>query len=792
MRQHALRMRVINLFAVAVLLSVVSSANGSDDAQLSAKVERVFSRMSEADKVAELQGIRPNELMVAGRLSLAKCRELIPHGIGHLCQFASSVKMPPTEIRDFVRGLQHWLMTETPARLPAFFHDEALTGFPSLGATTFPQGIGMGCTWDPDLTEEKARFTAETFRAAGATFALSPMLDLCRNASWPRLEESFGEDPYLTSAMGLAFVKGLQGNDLRTGIAATCKHFAGYGGVNTNRQEFIAEILMPHEVAIKLGGAQSVMPGYHSDNGIPCIANHDLLTGILRGQLGFDGLIISDYGAVNSAGPSGTGVEKENTAAKCINAGADVELCQGLCFPLLPAAVKDGKVSQKTLDDAVRHSLMLKARIGLLDDEIQIGKDGPLDFDPPAHRRLAYQAACESLVLLKNNGILPLKNNVKKIALVGPNAGSFQALLGDYTYQSLSAFWWGIQTDPEKPKLVTLLEGLKSRVGGGITILHERGCDWSEPLESKLDTTAPGDPRLLTDFRQNMARIKRLAHAGLPEANLSKALQFAAESDVVIAAMGENVYLCGEGRDRKGIRLPGEQEAFVQRLLDTGKPVILVLFGGRQQVIDTLEPRCAAVVQAWFPGEEGGNAVADLLLGRINPSGKLCVSYPKSDENRFMCYNEGYRVDDLPMYPFGYGLSYTRYAYRDLRLPSVAQTSDEWLTVSFKVKNAGQKAGTEIVQLYVSPQGRSQPGKPIQLKAFRRVELGKGKERLVTFKISPQQLAYFSDGNWVIEPGKYEIMVAASSVDVRLKGTIELTGEKRTMKSRSIYFADQR
>jgi beta-glucosidase len=592
--------------------------------------------------------------------------------------------------------------------------------------------------------------------------------------------------------MGLAFVKGLQGHDLRTGIAATCKHFAGYGGVNTNRQEFIAEILMPHEVAIKLGGAQSVMPGYHSYDGIPCIANHDLLTGILRGQLGFDGLIISDYGAMNSAGPIGTGAEKENTAAKCLNAGAEVELCQGLCFPFLPAAVRDGKVSQKTLDDAVRHSLMLKARLGLLDDEIQIGKDGPLDFDPPAHRRLAYQAACESLVLLKNNGILPLKNNVKKIALVGPNAGSFQALLGDYTYQSLSAFWYGIQTDPEKPKLVTLLEGLKSRVGGGITILHERGCDWSEPLESKLDTTAPGDPRLLMDSSGKMAGIKRLVHAGLPEANLSKALQFAAESDVVIAAMGENVYLCGEGRDRKGIRLPGEQEAFVQRLLDTGKPVILVLFGGRPQVIDTLEPRCAAVVQAWFPGEEGGNAVADLLLGNINPSGKLCVSYPKSDENRFMCYNEGYRADDLPMYPFGYGLSYTRYAYRDLRLPSVAQTSDEWLTVSFKVKNAGQKAGTEIVQLYVSPQGRSQPGKPIQLKAFRRVELGKGKERLVTFKISPQQLAYFSDGNWVIEPGKYEIMVAASSVDVRLKGTIELTGEKRTMKSRSIYFADQR
>ena len=219
---------------------------------------------------------------------------------------------------------------------------------------------------------------------------------------------------------------------------------------------------------------------------------------------------------------------------------------------------------------------------------------------------------------------------------------------------------------------------------------------------------------------------------------------------------------------------------------------MLVLFGGRQQVIDTLEPRCAAIVEAWFPGEEGGNAVADLLLGNINPSGKLCVSYPKSDKNRYMCYNNGYEADDMPMYPFGYGLSYTRYEYRDLKLPTAPSTADDWITVSFKVKNVGDRRGTEIVQLYVSPKGLSVTGKPVQLKAFKRVELRGGEEQLVTFKLSPQQLAYFNSGSWAIEPGKYEITAAASSVDVRLKGAIELKGDKKTIKTRSVYLADQK
>jgi len=537
------------------------------------KVETLLEKMSDQDKLAQLMGIRPNDLMENGKLSLAKCKALIPHGIGHLCQYSSSLALPPDELRDLVRELQHYLMTQTPAGIPAIFHEEALTGCPSLGGTTFPQHIGIGCTWNPELAEQKTRFTAETMRKAGATQALSPMLDLCRSAHWARMEESLGEDAYLTSRLGLAFVKGLQGSNLRTGIAATSKHFAGYGLPNEDKKEFMEETLMPHEVVIKLGDVQSIMPGYHAYKGIRCAGNQELLADILRNQLGFSGLVVSDYGAVYGLVKGTNACDETDAAVKAINAGTDVELSKGKCFPFLPAAIQSGKVSPDTFDTAVRRVLTLKERVGLLDEHPEIGKDGHLDFDPPEHRQLAYEAACQSLVLLKNNGILPLGNGVRKIALVGPNAASCLSLLGDYTYQSLAAFWWNIPVNPESPKLVTLLDGLKYKVGGGVTLVHERGCDWSKPLEAKINTKDPGDSRL--------DKVKMMIFKDLPKADPEKALRIAAESDVIIAAMGENVYLCGEGRERDGIRLPGDQEEFVKKLLDTGKPVILVMFGGR-------------------------------------------------------------------------------------------------------------------------------------------------------------------------------------------------------------------
>lgn len=748
------------------------------------KVNLLMKKMSNEDKLAQLIGIRPNDLMENGVLSIEKCKHKIPYGIGHLCQFSSSLDMKPEKLRDLVRQIQHYLITQTPSRIPAIFHEEAITGFCTLGATTFPQQIGMSCTWNPEMLERNTKNTAINMRNGGATMALSPMLDVIKTAHWPRIEESFGEDYYLTGRMGVAFVNGLQGNGFETGMAATTKHFVGFGSSSIDEKELYEEYLFPHEAVIRLAGVKSVMPGYHQFHGGDySITNKNLLQDILRKNLNYDGLVISDYGAIGiAAGKVKTPETLKAAGIKAINAGADVELSRGDSFPYLLEAIKEGKVSQKTFDAAVKRELILKAKLGLLDKNPQFGKDGTLDMDTPEQRKLAYDAACQSMVLLKNNGILPLKKEIKKIALVGPNAATYQGLVGDYTYQAMSAFWWNIPINPNYPKLVTVFDGLKNKTTSDLTILHERGVDWSAPLEASIDTKTVGDDRL--------SKVKMMTLKDLLQPNLENALKIANESDVIIAVMGENFYLCGEGRERKGIRLPGEQEAFVQKLLATGKPVILVVFGGRPQVITELESKCAAIVQAWFPGEEGGNAVADLLLGNFNPSGKLTVSYPKTEEQKEISYNTGYSKDNMPLYPFGYGLSYTNYLYSNLNVPKSANITDEWITVTFKVKNTGSMDGTEITQLYLSPKGPKNNFKPIQLKGFKRVELKKGEEKLVSFKISPQQFAYYNNNLWEIAPGSYEIKAAASSTDIKLTGAIELKGSKITMPHRTVLFSE--
>ncbi|MGB5264418.1 MAG: glycoside hydrolase family 3 C-terminal domain-containing protein, partial [Lutimonas sp.] len=651
------------------------------------------------------------------------------------------------------------------------------------GATTFPQQIGMGCTWNPELITKNAASTTKNMRAAGATFALSPMLDISRTAHWNRIEESYGEDAYLTSVLGVAFVDGLQGNDFKTGIAATTKHFAGYGTGNNNKKELYEEYLMPHEAVIKVGGVKSVMPSYGKYRGLAVAANPIMLDQILRKEVGFDGLVVSDYGAINL-------IHKGHKQAKSImeagalalNAGIDIELDKGSAYPMLQEAMQQDLITQELLDASVKRSIIMKIKLGLLDKHPVFGLDGKLDFDPPENRKLAYEAASQSIVLLKNNGILPLKKDVKKIALLGPNAATVHCMLGDYTYQSMISFWHGKEFDPNNPKLVTLKEGLENKLGKTVAISHERGCDWSAPLESVVSTDGLGDDRL--------SRVKMIAIKGLPQPDLNNALKIAADSDVIIAAVGENIYLCGEGRDRKGIKLPGEQEAFVEKLLETGKPLILVIFGGRQQLVSKFEDRCEAIVQAWFPGEEGGNDIADILTGKVNPSAKLCVTYPRTESTAEINYKNGYSEENSPQYPFGFGLSYTSYEYSDLKLETQAALTDEFITVSFRVKNTGKMDGAEIVQLYVTPLDKTSTMKPIQLKGFQRVNLKSGEEKQIMIRISPEQLVQFKEDQWVMEGGIYEFKIGASSTDIRLKGSVVINGKPRFLPDgRNVFFS---
>lgn len=782
-------MKNINVFILiflcvqTVLLAQQNTNISFSNPQIDAQVDAIMADMTMDEKIAQLMGTRLRDIMTDGKFDLEKCQQHIPNGIGHFCQFSSGMELEPEALRDLVREVQDYLLTETRLKIPAIFHEEAITGFATLGATTFPQQIGIGCSWNPELVKNNTSSTAQNMRAAGATFALSPMLDLSRTAHWNRHQESYGEDAYLTSRMGVAFVNGLQGDDFKTGVAATVKHFAGYGTNNNDTKQLYEEYLMPHEACIKVAGAKSVMPSYGVYRALPVVANPIMLDQMLRKEVGFDGLVVSDYGSINMLHKKYKIAKDTMTAgALAINAGVDIELSSPVAYPKLPEAIKKGLVTEELINTAVRRSLTMKAKLGLLDESPAIGVDGDLDFDPPAFRKLAYDAACQSIVLLKNDGVLPIKNSVKKIALVGPNASTVHGLLGDYTYQGMRAFWKQAAFDINNPKLVTVKEGLENRLAKDVVLKHERGCDWSAALEAQIDTKSFGDSRI--------EKLKLLTISGLPQPNFKNAIDIANESDVIIAAMGENLYLNGEGRWRKGIRLPGEQEAFVKKLIATGKPVVLVLLSGRQQVIADIEDQCAAIVQAWFPGEEAGNAIADILLGNINPSGKLCVTYPRTEEKVEINYQNGYATDKQPQYPFGYGLSYTQYEYTDIKIKSKTKITKESFDITCTIKNTGARKGTEVVQLYVSPTSANATLKPIMLKGFQRVTLAAGQEKEITFKVSPQQLAQYKNNQWLIESDVYEFKIGASSTDIRLSGTIDITGDDLLLPSgRQVFFS---
>ncbi|WP_075590061.1 glycoside hydrolase family 3 N-terminal domain-containing protein [Labilibacter marinus] len=781
MKNHLLILMVV--FACNLVIHAQKTVNKPySSPEIDAKVEALMADMTLDEKLAQIMGTRIRDIMEDGKISIEKCREHIPHGIGHFCQFSSGQELEPEDLRDLVREIQHYLMTDTRLKIPAIFHEEAITGFATLGATTFPQQIGVGCTWNPELVEKNTNSSAQNMRAAGATFALSPMLDLSRTAHFNRHQESYGEDAYLTSRMGVAFVKGLQGDDFRTGVAATVKHFAGYGTKNNNSKMLYEEYLMPHEACFKIAGAKSVMPSYGVYKALPVAASPTMLDQVLRRDAGFDGLVVSDYGAISMIYKKYK-VAKDSTmaAALALNAGMDVELSSPTMFPKLKEALKQGVVTEELIDGAVKRSLIMKAKLGLLDETPVIGKDGDLDFDPPAFRKLAYETACQSIVLLENDGILPLKDDVKRIAIVGPNAATVHGLLGDYTYQGMRAFWKQTEFDKNNPKLVTVLEGLKNRVSKDVEILHERGCDWSAPLEAQIDKSGFGDSRI--------EKLKLMTIQGLPQPNLETALKISKESDVIIAVMGENLSLNGEGRWRKGIRLPGEQEAFVEKLIETGKPVVLIMLSGRQQVISDFSDKCAAVVQAWFPGEEGGNAVADVLLGNVNPSGKLCVSYPRTEEKVEINYQDGSN-EELVQYPFGYGMSYTNYIYSDIKMPAKVKIGADRFTISCKISNSGTMDGTEVVQLYVSPKNANTSMKPILLKGFQRVQLKAGESKNIKFNVSPQQLVEYKNGQWLIEAGDYAFKIGASCTDIRLTGDVILKGDNLILENgREVFFS---
>ena len=774
-------LKTIGSWAMMALAALITSCNTATD--MEQQIDELYQKMPQEERIAQLKSMYMDELFDAdGKLDTAKCKELIPYGIGHFSQFCMQQPRDPNELRDRAVAIQHWLMHHTPNGIPALLHEEVLSGINTLGSTIYPQQIGQAGSFNPELAELKTRQTSTQLRKMGGIFALSPMVDVCRTPSFNRLEESYGEDGYLSAVMGTAFVNGLQQGDLKKGVGACSKHYLGYGGGgDADEKEMMEEILLPHETMIRLAGSVAVMPGYHDVHGIRCVANSEILQDILRGYVGFDGMVVSDYTAIDQIPNIDSAVEK---AAAAINGGNDVDFPFGANYQLLQEAIDKGLVKPEVLERAVKNVLRTKFRMGLFDKDAYLYSKEDIKLDTPEERKTAYDIATQSVVLLENNGVLPLKE-VKNVLLTGPNANSIWAMCGDYTYPAMSYFWKKVDYKSENPHIVKLLEGMQNHKPEGVNVMYSRGCDWTEEIETKYGEL--GDARAW-----EYELLHRKVDAG-EKADKAEALQMAKDADVIIAAVGENVMLCGENRDRQGLRLPGKQEQFVEELIQTGKPVVLVMFGGRAQVISGLAEKCAAIIQAWYPGEEGGNAVADILYGKVSPSAKLSVSYPNVEINEPICYNYAAEKDARVAWPFGYGLSYTTFEYANLEATTEVTTKDESFNLTFDVKNTGKVAADEVAQIYLSPADKSQQIRPIQLQGFARVSLKPGESKKISVKMYTEQLGYYThDGQrqWNIQPGKYIIKVGASSQDIKLQQEINLSGEAVKMPLRKYYFSE--
>ena len=774
-------MKILVRMAFAVVAMLFAGCNAVDMEQY---VDELYDRMSQEERIAQLRSGYMDDLFdEEGKLDPARCEELIPYGLGHFSQYAMQKPMDPNVLRDRVAAVQEWLMNNTPNGIPALFHEEVLTGINTKGSTVYPQQIGQVGSFNTELAELKTLQTSTAMRKMGGILALSPMVDVCRIPSFNRLEESYGEDAYLSAAMGVAFAKGLQQGDLTKGVGTCTKHYLGYGGGGeTEEKEMLEEILLPHETMIRLTGSKVVMPGYHAVHETNCVENSYILKDILRDYVGFDGMVVSDYTAIDQIPGLDTPVQK---AAAAINAGNDVDFPTGSNYQYLQEAIDQGLVAPETFERAVKNVLRHKFRAGLFDKDPYLYSTEKIVLDTPQERQTSYDIASQSIVLLENNGILPLKDPAK-IFVTGPNANSMWAMCGDYSYPAMAYFWKHVKEEElGDPHIVRLLEGMKDRKPEGFEITYSRGCDWTEEIETKFSQV--GDKR-----SWEYALLHRKVDSG-EVADKKEALGMAAQSDVIIAAVGENVMLCGENRDRQGLRLPGKQEEYVEELLATGKPVVLVVFGGRAQVISGIADRCAAVIQAWYPGEEGGNAVADILYGNISPSAKLSVSYPNTEVYEALCYNTSTEKDPRVQWPFGYGLSYTTFEYSDLKADSKASTSYESVTLSFNVTNTGTVAADEVVQIYLSPAEEGQNIRPIQLQGFARVSLDPGQTKSVKVKLYTEQFGYYTNDEvrqWNIAPGTFEVKVGASSVDIRLSEKVTLTGTHVVKPLRDNYFSE--
>ncbi|TDJ01769.1 MAG: beta-glucosidase [Deltaproteobacteria bacterium] len=744
--------------------------------------------MTLEEKLAQLGGVWGLSLTDAGRFSETKAKDLLRHGIGHIARLAGASVLTPRESASLANVLQRFLRESTRLGIPAIVHEESCAGYSARAATCFPQVIGIASTWEPQLVEEMARVIRSQMRAVGAHQALAPVLDVARDPRWGRTEETFGEDPYLVARMGTAYVRGLQGDSLRSGIVGTGKHFVGYGapegGLNwapapLPRRELLERFVPPFAAAIHEAGLASVMNAYHEIDGVPCGASRELLDGLLRTQLGFDGVVVSDYFTLQTLVSYHHVAENESEAARRgLEAGIDLELPVLAYYgEPLRQAIESGRVPLAWVDRSVARVLRMKFELGLFEQALVDADAAPAHFDTPTQRELARRIALKSIVLLQNRGeLLPLDPGLGRIAVIGPCADSARLMQGDYHYPThlevLSKTGPPgaadeLTLDELFVPMVTVLDGIRAAVTDGCEVHSARGCE------------------ILTDSTRDF----------------EEAVELARGADVAIVVVGGRSGLVegctsGEFCDRAELGLFGVQTELVLAVVATGTPTVVVLINGRPLALSRLVDDVPALLEAWLPGEEGGHAIADVLFGRSSPAGRLPVTLPRAVGQLPLYYNHkpsgarsplhGDYVDlsTQPLFPFGHGLSYTHFEYKDLQLGARELPATGTLEISLDVTNAGERAGEEVVQLYVRDRVASLTRPVKELKGFLRLGLEPGETRTAVFELDLGQLAFYdADMVFLVEPGTVEIMLGSSSEAIWLRGEIEITGPPRRLRS---------
>lgn len=753
------------------------------------RVQHLLSQMTLEEKLAQLGAYWFYELQTGGRLDDDKIAARLKHGIGQITRVAGASTLDPVSAAKTANTLQRFLIERTRLGIPAILHEECCAGAMVLGGTAFPQMLGLASTFQPDLAAAMTAAIREQLLAIGARQALAPVLDVVRDPRWGRVEETFGEDPLLASHFGVAFIKGLQTDDLRQGVIATAKHFIAHslsqGGLNCapvqiGMQTIYDVYLAPFQAAIRYAKVASIMNAYPELDGEVVGASRRILTDLLRGKLGFDGLIVSDYEAVIMLHTFHKIADNLVIAAQqALNAGIEVELPTIVCYgDPLKEALERGEVNLECVDAAVARHLTKKYELGLFENPY-VDEERVLEvFDTPTQRQLAREIARKSMVLLKNDGLLPLSKDIRRLAVIGPNAHAARNQLADYSYTAMRQMYQLKQIEdsnflnldestlaPHNVKITTVLEGITAAVSADTQVLYAPGCD-----------TIEGD-----------------------EAGIAAAVEAASQADAVVLVLGDKSGLTpecttGETRDSHDLLLPSIQQTLIRAILNTGKPLAAVLITGRPYAITGLAEGANAIVQAWLPGEEGGAAVADVLFGDVNPGGKLPITFPRSVGQVPVFYNSkpagtrshwyGDYVFETtePLYPFGHGLSYTTFEYSDLTINPPEVQSGQHVDISFKVKNTGAVAGDEVVQLYTYDEYASVPRPVKELKGYCRLTLRPGESRAVTFHLPAAQVAFYNhDLQLVLESGKIQVMIGSSSQDIRLCGSFEVLAPGRVV-----------